>query len=61
MATMKTKIELAEEIAEWNCDSVDMKTLIESFWDNVYSYMIDKELEDLQEIASDMGIDIEED
>ena len=61
MATMKTKRELAEEIAEQSCESVDMKTLLRAFWDESYSYMIDKELEDLQEIASDMGINLEED
>jgi hypothetical protein len=61
MATMKTKIELVEEIVEQSCESVDMKTLLRSYSEGVYLYMIDEELEYLQEIATDMGIDIKED
>jgi hypothetical protein len=61
MATMKTKIELVEEIVEQSCQSVDMKTLLRSYSEGVYLYMIDEELEYLQEIATDMGIDIKED
>ena len=51
--------DLAHAIADASCESADMKSLLEAYWDNTFAYMQDLDLDELVETANDMGIEVE--
>jgi len=59
MVVKRLKGHLVDAIANSSCDSADMKTLIQLYYDDVASYMNDLTLEELVEIADEMGIEVE--
>ena len=59
MAVKRLKGHLVDAIADSSCDSADMKSLLIMYYDDVASYMNELTLEELVEIADEMGIEVE--
>ncbi len=57
---IKRKGHLVDAIANASCDSVDLKTLLQMYYDDVAGQMNDLNLDELLEIASNMGIEVED-
>ena len=60
MKIKRLKGHLVDAIADSSCDSADMKSLLQMYYDDVASYMNELTLEELVEIADEMGIEVEE-
>ena len=60
MSTLREHNALSHAIADASCESADMKSLLQAYWDDTYAYMQDMSLGELTEIATDMGIEVED-
>jgi len=58
-AELKKHNNLCHKIADASCDNADQKELLQAYWDDTFSYMYDMNLDELVEIATDMGVDDE--
>ena len=51
--------DLSHAIADASCESADMKSLLEAYWDSTFAYVQDLNLDELAETAIGMGIEVE--
>jgi hypothetical protein len=58
-AELKKHNNLCHTIADEASETVEIKELLRAHWDETFSYMHDMNLDELVEIATDMGIEVE--